>query len=232
MKASKMSSPSPLPRRRCSARAAVDQQEAALALIIPENFTQAALTGEKKPQLALYQDPTLSFGPGITREMVDQFLDALSGGQIAVTQPLIAIQISRPGADPAMLQQVQASNMATGSNRWLPRRPGICRSSSGLPNKETPKSIGGSPHDSLMGPVMAGMMIFFVFFTGANTAQSIIKEQEEGTLARMFTTPTPLGSILGGKFAAVFMTLIVQSLVLIVASAVVFKHRLGQPDSP
>src|SRR5512146_567232 len=74
---------------------------------------------------------------------------------------------------------------------------------------------------------MAGMMIFFVFFTGANTAQSILKEQEEGTLARMFTTPTPIPMILGGKFAAVFLTLVVQATVLTTASALAFQINWG-----
>ncbi|MBE0697890.1 MAG: hypothetical protein IH586_13290, partial [Anaerolineaceae bacterium] len=45
-----------------AARSAVDRQEAALALIIPNNFTRAALTGQGEAVLELYQDPTLSFG--------------------------------------------------------------------------------------------------------------------------------------------------------------------------
>jgi len=210
-----------------SARTAVDKQEAALALIVPANFTQAALTGSEKAQVAVYQDPTLSFGPGITREVVGQFLDALSGGQIAVNTTLSQFKSRGQAADPAMLQQVQAQygdwfKLMASEKTW--NLPVVKR----LPNKETPKSIGDH-RTTLMGPVMAGMLIFFVFFTGANTAQSILKEQEEGTLARIFTTPTPLSSILGGKFTAVFMTLIIQSLVLIAASAVAFKIEWGDP---
>ncbi len=33
-------------------------------------------------------------------------------------------------------------------------------------------------------------MIFYAFFTGTSTAQSILKEEEERTLPRLFTTPT------------------------------------------
>ncbi len=84
---------------------------------------------------------------------------------------------------------------------------------------------------SLIGPIMAGMMILFVFFMGGNGAQSIIKEHEEGTLARMFTTPASQFGILGGKFLAVFCTLVIQTVVLLLASALLFHITWGQPLS-
>lgn len=79
----------------------------------------------------------------------------------------------------------------------------------------------------MMGKVMAGMLIFFMFFTGANTAGTITKEQEQGTLARMFTTPTPIPMILGGKFASIFMLLFVQAVVLLVLSSLFFGIHWG-----
>jgi ABC-type multidrug transport system permease subunit len=77
--------------------------------------------------------------------------------------------------------------------------------------------------------IMTGMMIFYAFFTGAASAQTILHEQEAGTLSRLFTTPTPQSTILGGKFLAVFATLIVQVLVLVVVAALVFKIEWGEP---
>jgi ABC-2 type transport system permease protein len=76
---------------------------------------------------------------------------------------------------------------------------------------------------------MGGMMIFYAFFTGATTAQSILKEEEERTLPRLFTTPTPQAAILSGKFLAVFLTVLVQVVVLIVVSRLIFDIRWGQP---
>jgi len=93
------------------------------------------------------------------------------------------------------------------------------------PGKAEPVNQGAA----MMGSIFAGMMIFFVFFTGASAAESIIREDEEGTLARLFTTPTPRAVILGGKFAAVFITLAVQVIVLIFASALIFGIRWGEP---
>jgi ABC-2 type transport system permease protein len=73
------------------------------------------------------------------------------------------------------------------------------------------------------------MMIFFVFFTGASTAESIVKEDEEGTLARMFTTPTSHTRILAGKFLAIVLTLIVQVIVLLALAWFVFGIDWGTP---
>ena len=50
---------------------------------------------------------------------------------------------------------------------------------------------------------MGGMTIFYAFFTGTSTAQTILREDEDGTLPRLFTTPTSQATVLGGKFLAV-----------------------------
>jgi ABC-2 type transport system permease protein len=77
--------------------------------------------------------------------------------------------------------------------------------------------------------IMAGMAIFFGYYTAAYTATTILKEQEEGTLARLFTTPTSKATILGGKFLAVFITCGIQLPVLLVLSALLFKIHWGNP---
>ena len=38
--------------------------------------------------------------------------------------------------------------------------------------------------------IMTGMTVFYVFFTGASGAQTILREEVKGTLPRLFTTPT------------------------------------------
>jgi ABC-type transport system involved in multi-copper enzyme maturation permease subunit len=80
---------------------------------------------------------------------------------------------------------------------------------------------------SIITPIMGGMMIFYAFFTGASTAQSILKEEEERTLPRLFTTPTPQATILSGKLLAVFLTVSVQVIVLIIAARLIFRIQWG-----
>jgi len=60
---------------------------------------------------------------------------------------------------------------------------------------------------------------------------SILREHEEGTLARLFTTPTDRTKILMGKFVAVFITVLLQGLVLMVAGRFAFGVQWGKPVS-
>jgi len=79
--------------------------------------------------------------------------------------------------------------------------------------------------------VMAGQLIFFSFFTGANAMTTILQESEEGTLARIFTTPTNRTVILGGKFLAVLLTVIIQGVVMLIAGRLFFGVRWGEPGA-
>jgi ABC-2 type transport system permease protein len=80
-----------------------------------------------------------------------------------------------------------------------------------------------------MGLVMAGQLIFFSFFTGSYAMMSILQEAEEGTLARLFTTPTNRTVILFGKFLAVFLTVMFQGIVLLIAGRLIYGIHWGEP---
>lgn len=206
-----------------SARAAVDAQEAGVAVIIPAGFSDALATPGERATVTLYQDPTLSIGPGIVEDLVAHFLDGFSGAQIAAS--LTAQQLTAQGAqvDAAVLEGATVQYAA-----WL--NSGAHHEAESIavqpPAGQAEVDDGGA---SVLEPTMAGMMIFFVFFIGAYGAESIIREDEEGTLERLFTTPTTQGSILGGKFVAVVLALVVQTIVLLVSSALLFGIDWGQP---
>lgn len=72
-------------------------------------------------------------------------------------------------------------------------------------------------------------MIFFAFFTGGYPMMSILREDEEGTLARLFSTPTGRADILAGKFLAVVLTVTLQGMVLMTAGHYAFGIAWGQP---
>jgi ABC-2 type transport system permease protein len=79
--------------------------------------------------------------------------------------------------------------------------------------------------------VMAGQLLFFAFYTGGYSMLSILREEEEGSLARLFTTPTSRVSILGAKFLSVIATLILQGLVLVALGSLLFHVDWGRPAS-
>ena len=207
------------------ARAAVDAQEAGVAVIIPAGFSSALSTSGERATVTLYQDPTLTIGPGIVKELVAHFLDGFSGARIAGT--LTAEQLAARGVEvDAAVVEGATLQYAT----WL---------NSGAHHEEDsvvvqpPTGREGATDGaaSVLAPTMAGMMIFFVFFMGAYGAESIIREDEEGTLERLFTTPTARSSILGGKFVAVVLALVVQIAVLLLSSSFLFDIQWGQPTT-
>jgi ABC-2 type transport system permease protein len=214
-----------------AARRAVETQQADVALIIPVDFTTAALTPGREATVIQYQDPTLTIGPGIVQDLVRQFLDGFSGAKI--TANVVPAQLRAHGvvAD-SMVAQEAAQTYAT----WLESsghdHDGTGERSSTLqirsPSASQQKSEEGG---GIIGHIMIAMTIFFAFFMGANAAESIIREDEEGTLERLFTTPTSRTTVLGGKFVAVLLTLVIQIVVLLVASSLIFGIRWGQPLS-
>jgi ABC-2 type transport system permease protein len=74
-------------------------------------------------------------------------------------------------------------------------------------------------------------MVFFAFYTGAYTALSLVREHEDGTLARLFTVPVGRARILGGKMLSVVGTVALQAVTLVVASTLLFGLRWGQAGS-
>ena len=83
----------------------------------------------------------------------------------------------------------------------------------------------------ITGLVLAGMMIFFMFFGASNVARTILTEERDGTLPRLFTTPSSKSSILGGKFASTFLTVLVQAVIIIVFGRLVFGIDWGALDA-
>jgi ABC-2 type transport system permease protein len=200
------------------ARSAVDGQEADVALIIPANFTSAAIAAGQKAALVLYHDPTLTIGPGIVKDLVSHFMDGFSGAKIAaeVTSATIGADSTQPEWAAMQYTAYLESSSHAAALQLVP------------PAGQDQQKPSGS---LMMGPIMAGMLIFFVFFMGANGAESIIREQEEGTLARLFTTPTSVLQILSAKFVGVFVTLVLQTIILLAASSLIFGVSWGKPFS-
>lgn len=211
-----------------SARAAVDSQAADVAVIVPAGFTATTFDPAGRAAVELYQDPTLTLGPGIVKGLVSQLVDGFAGTKIAAG--VTYEQLSRQGAtvDPAVLQDVAMQyaswSAEMGQSQQTGERPLLDLRSPAGGEEESRDRMGGA-----VGLVMSGMMVFYVFFTGAASAQSILQEEETGTLPRLFTTPTPQSTILGGKLIATFVTLFVQVAVLVTISSLVFGIDWGAP---
>ncbi len=206
-----------------SARAAVDSQAAQVAIIIPADFSKQFADVDGKAVIEFYQDPTLTIGPAVMRAILDRFMDGMAGVKIAVK---LFIDEASPQEAPMAVQVVQQYlDTSLAQSDDLAGDLIAVRSPS-----SAAQSGAGESRDLLLGiigPIMGGMMVFYAFYTGTSTAQSILREEEERTLPRLFTTPTSQATILSGKLLAVFLTVSAQVVVLIVASHLIFGIQWG-----
>ncbi len=210
-----------------SARGAVDSQAAQVAIIIPKDFSHNFADVDETAAIEFYQDPTLTIGPAIMKAILNRFLDGMAGVKIAVNVFLDEAQEGQRGLAGQVAQLYLKESLAESDDMeeelLEARSP-----SGGMRDKEE------ESHNILLniiGPIMGGMMVFYAFYTGASTAQSILREEEERTLPRLFTTPTSQATILTGKLLSVFMTVCVQVVVLIVAAHLIFGIEWGDPVS-
>ncbi len=209
-----------------AARTSVDKQNAQVAIIIPSDFSEQFADIDKgKAVIEFYQDPTLTIGPAIMRSILNRFLDSMAGVKIAVNVFMDETDSSQYALVGQVVQGYLDTSLAL---RKDPEKD--------LLDVQRPSSIQKSAEEkkqnimlSMIGPIMGAMMIFYAFFTGTSTAQSILKEEEERTLPRLFTTPTRQSTILTGKLLSVFMTVSVQVIVLLIAARLIFGIQWGDP---
>jgi ABC-type Na+ efflux pump permease subunit len=208
-----------------AARAAVDSQQAEVAIIIPADFSDQFADLEGEAVIEFYQDPTLTIGPAILRAILDRFTEGMSGVKIAVNVFLDEAAPEEQYLAGEVVQRYLKISLAEADDI-----------ESELLDVRAPAGAGETTKSanlllSIITPIMGGMMTFYAFFTGTSTAQSILKEEEERTLPRLFTTPTSQAAILTGKFLSVFLTVSVQVTVLLIAAKLIFDIQWGDTVS-
>lgn len=213
-----------------AARIALNAQQIGVAVIIPGNFTEDYLAGKKDSTITILQDPTLTIGPTVVRDMVTSMMDGVAGGAVGYKVIQQRMEANGKTLDAAALPVFfeHYAGWYADFQRALFHSP---EKAALVVRSLSTGSESSDPLASMMGQVMAGQLIFFSFFTGAYAMMSILHESEEGTLARLFTTPTGRTAILAGKFLAVLITVILQGMVLLIAGHYLFKINWGEPGS-
>ncbi len=204
------------------ARDRVDNGDAAVAVIVPAGLTAALTQSQADPKtILLYSDPTKTIGPGIVNTVIQRVVAQVNGAWAAagtaaqlattsgITDPAVVAQLAGTAAQTFVSQAQSAPGLTVAA-----REPQVAAAAK-------TKVVG------VAGPILVGMMIFFMFLAASNVARSILDEDVTGTLPRLFTTPTPRGVILGGKFLSVLLTVLIQAAVLIVAGRLIFGIDWG-----
>ncbi|MEJ2757985.1 MAG: ABC transporter permease [Anaerolineales bacterium] len=203
-----------------TARRAVDAQEAQVAIIIPADFSAALFSGDAQTKIELYQDPTVTLGPGIVATLVEQFTISFSGSSILTE--VAGTQLSERGYTLTPEQQQVLLMAYTQDVQQIQGESNMLRAETPAGEAQQTGGIAG-----VLGMIMGGMMIFYAFFTGTYASNTILKEEEEGTLARLFSTATARSEVIFGKLLAAMMMIVVQINVLVVFGWLVFDIKWG-----
>ncbi len=200
--------------------------ESRAVLFIPPGFGEqmsgnaAATSPSSSTTLELYVDAAASVTPGIIRGILNRVAAAYSTTLISVDVSVNQIVDDAAAYGPALANlenvvQEQAEVLAqTAGSQPITLR----------------QIIAGQENDTnfnMAAFFVPSMAIFFLLFTVMEGTRSILVEDREGTLPRLLSTPTRPSLILLGKMGGVFLTGVLQFVVLLVISRFVFNMDWG-----
>jgi ABC-2 type transport system permease protein len=220
-----------------AARQLIDDDQAAAAVIIPEGFTRSIIPAEgtMPPALApgasvdptaseadsvsieVYVNPATPTSAGVIKSIVDEFVSRVEEGRISGTTSIVQMLTSGLITP----QQVESEGRGLFENLETTE-------SAALKLKTNDEGAQATEFDVLayMAP---GMALMFLMYTVSYGGRSILAERAQGTLPRLLVSPTSPAQILGGKVFGIYLTGVAQVGILILASALFFGVKWGDP---
>ncbi len=205
-----------------AARKSVDQNQAAAAIVVPSGFTASIIPAPGQAmagplvQIELYSNPTSPTSAGVVKTILDQFISQVEvgriGGEVAVTQLV----------SHGLIQAQQAAQIG--------QQIGVQQAGqeSAITIQDTTSTEKTIPFDVLayMAP---GMALMFLMFTASYGGRVLLAERSQGTLPRLLVAPVTSAQVLGGEIFGTFLTGVLQVLILILASTLLFRLVWGDP---
>ncbi|MFA4932593.1 MAG: ABC transporter permease [Caldisericia bacterium] len=204
-----------------AARDAVDSRAAQVAVIIPTAFTRTSMEGAPGGGVEIYQDPTLTLGPGILRAIIGQFVDEFTS--VRIMQSTMTASLAATGITPSPDKVAQAVQRFVEETMAAQATFGSVKVEAPPAKQQRSASLLAT----ILAVYMAAMMVFYAYYTGTAGAESILLEQEQGTLQRLFTTRTAPAIVMQGKMLSILLTTALQMLVLMLVSALALGIRWG-----
>ncbi|MCB8942667.1 MAG: ABC transporter permease [Ardenticatenaceae bacterium] len=200
---------------------AVADEDVVAALTIPASFSQSLLAGD---------DVTLDFYTNADQvtasQPVEQAVMAVMGQMQAsliaaeqATQVAATLGLFDAGVDQRLFFD---ESMARAENAW--QQPPVTV----VTQEETELATADNQIPVGINQSSPGMMVMFAMFTMLGGAITLIQERQEGTLRRLLVMPIRKVTVLSGKLSGVFITGLLQIIILIVAGILLFSVPWGQ----
>lgn len=202
------------------ARALLEDGHVAAVIFIPQGFAARINTG-KDADVSVRFDPRRG-PPMLVTEIVREVAMRLSVDAIA--GEFTAALAVRETQDPSQGPAVRRRAIDRADSRWSPTPPVTV-------SVEVASALAADRRRRLptgMEQASPGFAVMFVMMAAAMSAATLVVERQNGTLARLMTTPTRRTSILGGKIAGIYLQGIVQMGILIIVGWGLLGVNWGQ----
>ncbi len=216
-----------------AARRAVDQDQIAGLVIIPEGFTQSIIPAEgavidtaaEAVKLQFYANPARPNSSAIIETILREFISRVEEGR--VLGMVSVFQMLTSGAFSPSEAQAYGEEMRLLFQSSAEEEAGEVGQTAAL----TLKVVGAPQQESVKFDVMAymapGMALLFLMFTVTYGGRSFLAERRQRTLQRMLTSPTALPQVLAGKMLGTYLTGVMQLIILIGSSSLLFNLQWG-----
>ncbi len=211
-----------------AARQLIESDEASAAIIIPEDFTESiiptagATFGQdyvepERVQIEVYTNPSSPTSSGIVKAVVDEFISRVEEARISGMTALLGLLtsgvITRQEVPSIADDLFQNTNQTESTAITL------------MTNTEGAEAV----EFDLLSYFAPSIALMFLMYTVSYGGRSILAERAEGTLPRLMISPTQTAQVLGGKVLGIFFMGVAQVGILILASAVLFQVKWGNP---
>ena len=211
-----------------AARQLIENDEASAAIIIPSGFTESIIPAEgtefgsdyvqpEPVQIEVYTNPSRPTSAGIVKAIVDEFISRVEEGRTSGMTAFVGLMQSGL-VDPQNIES-EASNLFQNVDRSESSAISLTKSTEGADAVEL----------DLLAYFAPGMALMFLMYTVSYGGRSILAERAEGTLPRLMISPTHTTQVLGGKVLGIFFMGVAQVGILILASAILFQVKWGNP---
>ena len=211
-----------------AARQAIDDNQASAAVIIPEGFTRSIIPAEgtmfdqnsvqpEPVKIEVYANPSSPTSAGVIKAIVDEFISRVEEGRTSGMTSIVQLMSN------GLLNPLNAESEA----RDLFQN--VDQTESSAITLKTDKEGADAVEFDLLAYFAPGMALMFLMYTVSYGGRSILAERAQGTLPRLMISPTHTVQVLGGKVLGIFFMGVAQVGILILASAVFFQVKWGDP---
>ena len=211
-----------------AARRLIDEDQASAAVIIPAGFTRSIIPAEgtmldpkyvqpEAVQIEVYANPARPTGAGVIKTIVDEFISRVEEGRASGMTSIV------------QLMQTGLLNLNNAESEARALFENVDQTESTALTLKTDKEGAQAVEFDLLAFFAPGMALMFLMYTVSYGGRLILAERAQGTLPRLLTSPTSTIQFLGGKVLGVFFMGVAQVGILIVASALFFQVKWGDP---